>query len=196
MIKAELRALYKNKRRTLSEDEVLSFSDAIFNRLELSFEFEKGMNLHVFLPIKKLKEVETTGFISYLWEKGVHVFVPRMYGDTLLSLPLQQDTPLEVNDWGISEPVISTEVTIEHPKFNYVICPLLYSDKMGNRVGYGKGFYDKLFSVINKDVVKIGVNFFNPNESIDDVDGLDVPLDYLVTPTEVLSFGFKSKFKK
>jgi 5-formyltetrahydrofolate cyclo-ligase len=62
----------------------------------------------------------------------------------------------------------------------------LYCDQKGNRVGYGKGFmtvFPKRFG--DK---KIGVNYFDPDENIDDVWENDIPLDYLVTPTEVLSF--------
>jgi 5-formyltetrahydrofolate cyclo-ligase len=56
------------------------------------------------------------------------------------------------------------------------------------RVGYGKGFYDQFFENIPAKTKKIGVNYFNPEENIDDVRDNDIPLDYLVTPTAVLSF--------
>ena len=70
--------------------------------------------------------------------------------------------------------------------FDYVITPLLYCDASGNRIGYGKAFTTN-FCRINHDVKKIGVNYFSPTDSIDDVSLQDVKLDYLVTPTEVLS---------
>ena len=78
-----------------------------------------------------------------------------------------------------------------------MITPLLYCDNQGNRVGYGKGFYDSLFENMSSNAQKIGVNFFNPDEIVDDVWEGDIPLDYLVTPTAVLSFGDgKSKSTK
>ena len=78
-----------------------------------------------------------------------------------------------------------------------MITPLLYCDNQGNRVGYGKGFYDSLFENMSSTAQKIGVNFFNPDEIVDDVWEGDIPLDYLVTPTVVLSFaGIKSKSTK
>lgn len=76
-------------------------------------------------------------------------------------------------------------------EFDYVITPLLYCDVLGNRVGYGKGFYDRLFQNIHPKTVKIGVNYFSPNEIVADCNWYDVKLDYLVTPTEVLSFESK-----
>jgi len=77
-------------------------------------------------------------------------------------------------------------------KFDIVITPLLYCDNQGNRVGYGKGFYDIFFSKIDRSTLKVGVSFFPPVALISDVSQQDVPLDYLVTPTEVLSFISKS----
>ena len=196
MTKAELRVLYKNKRRTLSKDEVLSYSDKIFQNLIRAFDFKKGANVHVFLPIQKFKEVETLNFIEWCWKNEVNVYVPRMIGDSLLSMPYHDNTELELNSWGISEPKIKHNEEYKHPKFDLVICPLLYCDSLGNRVGYGKGFYDRLFIEINSDVIKVGVNYFAPDELITDVDPFDVPLDYLTTTEETVSFGFISKFKK
>ena len=104
----------------------------------------------------------------------------------MINIEIFEDTVFETNSWGISEPV-SNEDSGE-TDFNYVITPLLYCDRKGNRVGYGKGFYDGLFQNISVNTKKIGVNYFDPDEYVDDVWENDIPVDYLVTPTEVLSF--------
>ncbi len=70
---------------------------------------------------------------------------------------------------------------------------MLYCDYKGNRVGYGKGFYDSFFETLSEETKKIGVNYFNPEEIIDDVWENDIPLDYLVTPDAVLSFSEASE---
>ena len=75
-----------------------------------------------------------------------------------------------------------------------VIIPLVYCDKKGNRIGYGKGFYDKFLSKINRNAIKTGVGIFTPNEEIVDISPEDIALDYLVTSSEV--FCFKSKSRK
>ena len=80
--------------------------------------------------------------------------------------------------------------------FDFVLTPLLYCDSKGNRVGYGKGFYDQLFSQLSSKTKKIGVNFFNPDENIDDLWENDIPLDYLVTPEDILSFKTGAKSTK
>lgn len=186
MKKSELRKKYLELRRTLSKDEVLLLSEKIFKNFDLQFKVSENQNVHVFLPIEKFNEVNTKIFIDFLWKRKVNVFVPKMMGDQLISVKLTPDTAINTNAWGIEEPMSDVN---EADCFDWVITPMLYCDKKGNRIGYGKGFYDHFFNTINTDVLKIGVNFFSPNEEIEDVSDTDVRLDYLVTPFETLSFG-------
>ena len=79
-------------------------------------------------------------------------------------------------------------IKIPTSKIEVVFVPLLAFDKKGNRVGYGKGFYDRFLSECNPETIKIGLSFFEPEELIEDVFENDVKLDYCVTPDEVYQF--------
>lgn len=193
MKKNELRKKYLDLRKTLSEDEVLLFSEELFKRLILQFNITENQCVHVFLSIKKMKEVETFAFIKYLWERKVRVFVPKIKDGRMISVAYEPNTKLVESKWGIAEPIGEEN---ECSSFDFVITPLLYCDGKGNRIGYGKGFYDVFFKEINQNTKKIGVNFFSPIDFIEDVEDTDIPLDYLVTPNEVLSFSFTSIFTK
>lgn len=194
MKKQELRKIYSEKRIALSQDEVVFLSQKIFQNFIATFLPEKNQNIHIFLTIEKFKEVDTQLFIDYFFKKNVKVFVPRINGETQETIQITPETGFRKNKWGIPEPKGSSSQNIY---FDFVITPLLYCDNFGNRIGYGKGFYDRFFSEINPDAQKIGLNFFPPEENIDDVFPSDIPLDYLVTPLEVLSFGNgASKFSK
>ena len=96
------------------------------------------------------------------------------------------------NSWGILEPESNEN---ESDAFDYVITPYCIVMHHGNRIGYGKGFYDQFLQELIMMQKKIGVNYFSPTDSIDDV-SQDVKLDYLVTPTEVLSFWLYIYFYK
>ena len=187
MLKSELRKIYKEKRLALSEDKVNFLSGQILKKFDEKFQISEHEKIHLFLSMYKFKEIDTQLFIGYFFERKVRLFVPKMIGKSLISIELTSETVLEENSWGICEPVSSIDSGIKD--FDYVITPLLYCDSKGNRVGYGKGFYDHFFAEINKSAKKIGVNYFPPNETIDDVESTDIPLDYLLTPTEALSFG-------
>ncbi|WP_306460095.1 5-formyltetrahydrofolate cyclo-ligase [Flavobacterium sp. B17] len=174
------------KRKALSDDEAFLLSQKVFKNFVDYFKPVSGDKVHIFIPIARFIEIDTQLFINYFFSRNIRVFVPKIVDTQLISVEIFSDTKFEFNQWDISEPV-SNEDSIVFD-FDYVITPLLYCDKYGNRVGYGKGFYDGFFDNISKESKKIGVNYFNPDENIDDVWENDIPLDYLVTPTDVLSF--------
>nr|WP_250253684.1 5-formyltetrahydrofolate cyclo-ligase [Chryseobacterium sp. Marseille-Q3244] len=186
MLKAELRKQYMQKRKALSRDEAFLLSEKIFQNFITYFKPQSEEKVHIFVPIEKFNEIDTQIFIDYFLAQNIRVYVPKIVDDQLIAIEIFKDTVFETNHWGISEP-ISNEDSGEKD-FHYVITPLLYCDRKGNRIGYGKGFYDRLFQNISAETKKIGVNYFDPDECIDDVWENDIPLDYLVTATEVLSF--------
>lgn len=189
MLKAELRKKYTQKRKTLSADEAFLLSERIFKHFIDYFKPITGQKVHIFIPIGKFMEIDTQLFINYFLSRNIRVFVPKIVSMKLISVEIFTDTEFETNAWGISEPVSDEDSGCLD--FDYVITPLLYCDHKGNRVGYGKGFYDGFFEGISEKSKKTGVNYFNPDENIDDVWEYDIPLDYLVTPTDVLSFFSK-----
>ncbi|MBW7675677.1 5-formyltetrahydrofolate cyclo-ligase [Chryseobacterium sp. LJ756] len=186
MLKAELRKKYMQKRKALSSDEVFLLSERIFENFINYFKPVSGQKVHIFIPIEKFNEIKTEIFIQYFLSRNIRVFVPKIVDQKLISIEIFSETKFQTNNWGISEPVSSVDSEISD--FDSIITPLLYCDQNGNRLGYGKGFYDAFFEGISKDSKKIGVNYFNPDDTIDDVWENDIPVDYLVTPTDVLSF--------
>lgn len=186
MEKSTLRKIYKEKRKQFSPNEIKQLSEGITKNLQQYFDITNVQNIHIFLPIENQKEVNTWDLIHYFWDNGKNIFVPKISNSTMQSHQLTPKTSLEKNQWNILEPNNSPSQNIH---FDIIITPLLYCDNQGNRVGYGKGFYDHFFQNINANALKIGLNYFSPNEKITDLSPLDIPLDYLITPTEVLSFG-------
>ena len=193
MLKKDLRKKYLEKRMTLSKDEVNFLSEKILDKFILQFNVIENQKVSVFFPISKFNEINTLEFIKFLWSKKLNVFIPKIIDKDLISVKFTPKTILIENSWGILEPLSNQN---EETVFDYVITPLLYCDSFGNRVGYGKGFYDKFFQTINSDAKKIGVNYFAPTDIIDDISELDVKLDYLITPDEILSFSGISMLTK
>ncbi|AZB31026.1 5-formyltetrahydrofolate cyclo-ligase [Chryseobacterium balustinum] len=191
MKKSEIRKIYFEKRKSLSQDEISFLSEKIFANFINYFKPISEQKVHIFIPIEKFKEMNTQIFIDYFLNRNIKVYVPKIVDTKLISVKISSDTPFTINNWGISEPLSNEDSGVLD--FDFVITPLLYCDFKGNRVGYGKGFYDQFFENISKSTKKIGVNYFNPDDMIDDVWENDIPLDYLVTPTEVLSFSSKSE---
>ncbi len=153
------------------------------------FQPKAGQKVHIFLSIAKFNEVDTGFFIRYFLENDIRIFLPKMIGDKIIAAEYTRDTKMEVNSWGIAEPASDEDSGITN--YDFIITPLLYCDPNGNRVGYGKGYYDGFFASVNQECPKIGVGFFAPDVQIEDVSESDVALHYLVTPDEIVSFkGF------
>ena len=92
--------------------------------------------------------------------------------------------PLIKNKIGILEPRDNLSEYLIFPKDKLIdifIIPLLISDKKGNRVGYGKGYYDKLLANYPKSI-KIGLSLFEPINQINDINKYDIKMEYLILP--------------
>src|SRR5690606_3034621 len=125
--------------------------------------------------------------LSILQGKDKNVVLPKMLDDRhLLNLLLTDNTRIKKNHWNIPEPVEGLEVPAN--KLDVVFLPLLAFDLIGNRVGYGKGFYDTLLLQCRPEVVKVGLSLFPAEEKIKDSEPHDVPMDYCVTPDRIYSF--------
>ncbi len=186
MTKKELRLSFRNKRSLLTFPLIESYSTEIANSA-LNLPIWEFSYFHLFLSIEKNKEVATLPLLSILQGKDKNVIVPKIVKDNGLEHYLLMDnTALLPNALGIPEPIDG--ILIPENKLDVVFIPLLAFDGNGGRVGYGKGFYDAFLRKCRKDVVKIGLSFFEASDSIDDIHEGDVPLDYCITPQNTYHF--------
>lgn len=181
MNKSELRKLYKQKRRELSEDEIMKLQERMYAKI-FKLDFSEVQNIHVFLPIERQKEINTYPIIAFLRSKNKNIIVSKSDFNTatLTHFILEKDTVLQTNEYGIPEPENATEINVKD--IDLVFVPLLISDEKNYRVGYGKGFYDRFLSTCKSSVKTIGLNFFEPVAEILDINEFDVPLDIMITP--------------
>ncbi|WP_300671695.1 5-formyltetrahydrofolate cyclo-ligase [Soonwooa sp.] len=180
-----LRKKYLDKRMTLSQDEVFLFSKEIFETFLNEFDLKPNSKIHCFLPITTKNEVGTKFFFDYCFENSIQIFVPKVVGEDLISIEITPETEFTFSKWNIKEP--KTNIGSSIKEFDFCITPLLYADPLGNRLGYGKGFYDRFFSenFIKK---KVGLNFFEPKEYISNVFETDILLDFLIIPNRIFVF--------
>jgi 5-formyltetrahydrofolate cyclo-ligase len=187
MSKRELRSIYKSKRRSLHPEQIEVGSLAITNRL-LELPVWGHTYYHIFLSIVEHREVNTEFILNVLAGKDKHAVISKSNFDTreMSHYLLTDNTRIKKNNWNIPEPVDGIEISSE--KLDVVFVPLLAYDMQGNRVGYGKGFYDKFLNTCRPETLKIGLSFFEPEPFIKDVSMEDVKLDYCVTPIESYRF--------
>lgn len=187
MLKHELRKKYKNLRAEINPTQASDFSLILANHV-LQIPIWDFFYFHIFLSIEDKNEVDTLPLITLLQGKDKHVIVPKISGSTTMEHYLLTDsTSLKINSWGIPEPVDG--FLVPENKIEVVFVPLLAFDSQGNRVGYGKGFYDTFLHKCREETIKIGLSFFPAEDGlISNVHENDVKLDYCITPDKVYAF--------
>lgn len=89
-------------------------------------------------------EVETSALIERLHEAGKRVVLPRIAEGEIAAVAYAPGDPVTATSFGAMEPAGADVVTTED--VDVVIVPGVAFDRRGGRVGYGGGFYDRLFS--------------------------------------------------
>lgn len=195
MLKTELRKIYLARQKAISSAERNEKSEKITNVFFENFDLSGIRFLHCFLPIEKFKEIKTKLIFETAWREfpAVKTLVPRVdfRNDEIENLIYTAETALGQNQWQIHEPL--HDESVEAAEIDLVIVPLIAVDKKGFRVGYGKGFYDRLLAKCRANCLKVGLSYFAPIEEIADVKDFDAPLDYCVTPEEVWKFERAAK---
>ena len=145
-------------------------------------------NYHIYLSIDKKNEVDTKPIINILDGRQKNIIVSKSDFKTysLKNYLLNEDVILKENKYGIPEPI--NGIQINSDIIDVVFVPLLAYDSKGNRVGYGKGFYDRFLENLGSKTIKIGLSFFPPELLITNIDEKDIKLDYCVSPEKIFNF--------
>lgn len=195
MTKKELRKQYKEKRNSLSESEYQQRCERIVEKVLENFDFSTIHYLHLFLPIRIQKEIDTFPLIEQLQLKypQLRLVVPRVVPNSFeMEHYLYDVATITLSEWGIPEPMPDSSQKVSPQKIDTVLLPLLVFDEKGNRVGYGKGFYDRFLTECRPEVQKIGLCLEEAVPLIEEVGEWDIPLDFCVSPQRCYEFGVKN----
>ena len=151
-----------NKRLELSRSEVLAYSTNIIEQIKKLEFYNDKLLIASFMPINNEVEIKLENKMCY----------PKVEGNDLVFYIPES---FKKGYFDILEP-IGTKV--DKNDIDIIIVPLLYFDKYNNRVGYGKGFYDRYL----KDYKGITIGVAYDFQEVDkiDVKPTDVKLDYII----------------
>ncbi len=191
MKKSELRKHYLSKRKAIPAEEMTIKSQQITDLFLQNFDLSTIKYLHIFLPIIKHNEVNTWLIIKHLQHNfpEINIIIPKIIPENSeLKNYLFDEKSLIENHWGILEPSGENQKKILSVQIDLVIIPLLIFDKNGNRVGYGKGFYDHFLQKCKPEMLKVGLCLEEPVETVEDINKFDVKMDFCITPTKIYTF--------
>ncbi len=177
----------KNHLRQLIKDQKSMMSDAEIERLSASlcldlYRLDEYKNARcVFAYVSYNQEVRTQRLIERALADGKMVAVPRVYGDIMQFKYISSFNDLQPGYMGIPEPSDDLECADDREDNVLMIMPGLAFDDAGNRVGYGRGYYDRYLTQHNHTgYTKIALAYdFQIVDSVD-ADAFDVKTDILI----------------
>lgn len=139
MDKQALRKEIRDKKRAMTEAEIVAASQRLAELFVASEAYRQAKTIYGYLPYNQ--EVRTVPMLQQALADGKRVAVPKCYGDEMRFIYLEDLSQVEKGYCGIPEPIADEPVADD--KTALVLMPGLAFDPQGHRMGYGGGFYDK-----------------------------------------------------
>lgn len=142
MDKKALRKMIRDKKRAMTAAQIAAASKRLEELFLQTAEYANAGTLYAYLPYNQ--EVRTEGIILSALADGKKVAVPKVYGEEMRFILINNLDGLEKSDMGIPEPIADEPIAADPTAL--ILMPGLAFDPQGHRIGYGGGFYDKYLS--------------------------------------------------
>ena len=179
MKKDDIRRTIRARKSLLTENEKAEAAQSVFDRLEQMAAFMMADRILMYHSLPD--ELSTRDFLGK-WSGRKHFFLPRVNGVNLDILPYEQ-TRLHLGAFEIEEPDGNDLTDIAD--IELIIVPAVAYDRHGNRVGRGKGYYDRMLAGSRATKVGVGYDFQLIDDAID-TDSHDVPVDIVITQSHTV----------
>lgn len=171
--KQEIRRRVRNRKQLITETERRDAARAVFGALERTAAFMMAERILVYHSLPD--ELSTLEFIDR-WHSRKHFFLPRVNGVNLDLLPYEPAS-LRTGAFHIEEPQQGTPA--DPASMELIIVPAVALDRRGNRLGRGKGFYDRLLAETTATTIGVAYDFQLFDEL--PVEPHDSPVDIVIT---------------
>lgn len=175
MDKKELRRSIREKKRAMSLDEIEQRSAKLGQLFAASEAYKNAKTIYGYLPYNQ--EVRTVPMLEQALKDGKRVAVPKVYGEEMKFLYMDDLSKVEKGYAGIPEPIADGPVADDETAL--VLMPGLAFDPQGHRIGYGGGFYDK-FLAAEPNHPTLALCYEFQMLPILETEAHDIPVDYVL----------------
>lgn len=151
MDKKELRANIKLLKKQHTKEQLLEQSEIILSKLEQHPDFQKASIVMIYSALPD--EVQTQAFLEK-WRHKKKIILPTVVVDDIIPVELAENTGFAVGDFNILEPQNEPYTG----GYDLIVVPGVAFDRNGNRIGRGRGYYDR-FLCKHLNVKRIGICF-------------------------------------
>ena len=154
--KSELRRIVRQRKEEFSQKQLEELSLDVVNRLRANPRFRNATTLMLYSSLPD--EVDTRQILKDTLVEGKTILLPKVTGETTMELRLYHtEADLSIGAFNIMEP--SGLPFSDYEKIDVAVIPGMAFDHYGNRLGRGKGYYDRFLSKLHPHIYKIGVCF-------------------------------------
>lgn len=175
MNKKELRQAIRAQKRAMTEADILRRSEILAEKFARSDAYRAAKTIYGYLPYNQ--EVRTVPMLQRALDEGKRVAVPKVYGDDMKFIYLDDLSQVAKGYAGIPEPVADGPVAQDETAL--VLMPGLAFDPAGHRIGYGGGFYDKFLAREPHHPTVALCYDFQVIEHLE-TEGFDIPVDQVI----------------
>lgn len=175
MDKNALRKQIREQKRAMTEEQIVSASQRLGELFFASQAYRSARTIYGYLPYNQ--EVRTVPMLEQAMKDGKRVAVPKVFGDEMKFIYLNDFSRVAKGYAGIPEPMDDGPVADDPTAL--VLMPGLAFDAQGHRIGYGGGFYDKfLANEPNHPTLALCYDF----QMVDylETEAFDVPVDLVI----------------
>lgn len=175
MDKQSLRRHIREQKRAMTEEQIVARSEKLGQLFTASEAYRQAKTIYGYLPYNQ--EVRTVPMLEQALKDGKKVAVPKVYGEEMKFIYMDDLSKVEKGYAGIPEPI--ADLPIADDKTALILMPGLAFDKKGHRIGYGGGFYDR-FLAAEPDHPTLALCYeFQMQEHLE-TEEFDIPVDYVL----------------
>ncbi len=143
MDKTAIRQWIRDKKRAMTIVDIETRSRTLTTLCLNTEAYHRASSIYGYLPFNQ--EVRTAWLLEQALVDGKRVALPKVFGDTMRFIEMSSLDAVQRGYAGISEPIFDTPIA--HDDNALVLVPGLAFDRLGHRIGYGRGFYDRFFAM-------------------------------------------------
>lgn len=184
--KSEFRKNILNIRNNMTADEVLGKSNTIIDSLTSREEYKKSKTIFIYMDFKN--EVKTIELIKKMLSDDKHVVIPYTDIKNTVIIPVEikdMENDLKISPFGYLEPKVEKIIEVETDKIDLIIVPGVVFDKRFNRIGFGKGYYDRILNQKRHDAKAIAIAY--EFQVLDEIpfEEHDIKMDIIITEKNI-----------